>query len=165
MYRIKEDDQEKPLLDIDEIRIFQITVTTYACIFFNKKEECEKVYNFFNHPVKLREHPTQNANKENVEFSYCYDLSDLKNSGWYAVILRNLDITCSREIIEKFCLSFNKGVLYALAPVEINLSLCSIVVMQTLDDAEKLCILLNSKDPREISNGRKIKVSIINICY
>jgi hypothetical protein len=149
-------------LDINEIRIFNLFEIYFAFISFSKKEDCDKIYNFFNDANKLEKYLTLNSNGCQIGISYCYDLTDLKNSEWYAVVLRNLDPKYTKEQIENFCKNLNHGVEYALHPCKIFNSYCSIVVMNDLDNAEKLTIILNSKEIREASNNDiKIKVKLL----
>ena len=128
---------------------------------FTDKEECNLVMNFFNNPEKLKNTPTLNSQGEIISFSFCYDLTDLKDSKWFAVVLRNLDAVCETEKIEDYCSSFNEGVLYALAPITIYDSTCSIVVMDSLDNAEKLCVKINQSKIKGIFTGKILKVIFI----
>jgi hypothetical protein len=145
---------------IDEIRIFNIDSIYYGVVFFSKKSDCENVYSFFNHPQKLANCPTKNSNDELITFSYCYDLTDLKDSKWYAVVLRNLDTYCEVEKIITFCQSFigESSVFYALEPQSLYDSTCSIVIVDDLDSAEKLCSAINLKEFKGIFSGKIIKV-------
>jgi hypothetical protein len=82
---------------------------------------------------------------------------ELTLSRYYAVILRNLPQNCSQEEVKNFCESRVAGVLYALQPIKIKNSVCSIVVFRDLDDAENLCIALK-KD--HSSKNKKMKVHV-----
>ena len=152
-------------MSIDEIRIFIIDSISYGVVFFSKNSDCENVYSFFNHPQKLQNCPTKNSNEELISFSYCYDLTDLKGSKWFAVVLRNLDTLCEAEKITAFCQSLigSSTVFYALEPQSLYDSVCSIVILDDLDSAEKLCSAIKLKEIKGIFSGKIIKVKSVLI--
>ena len=145
---------------IEEIRIFNIDMVKFAHVLFTKTIDCEKVFSFFNHPVKLQNYPTLNSLQEVISFSYCYDLTDIRDSKWFAVVLRNLDTDCEVEKIQNFCKGFvgESSVFYALPPEIIYDSACTLVVLDDLDSAEKLCSAINLQQIRGIFTGKILKV-------
>ena len=94
---------------------------------------------------------------EVITISYCFDLTDMKNSKWYAVVLRNLG---SLNFIEFHHDVFAnaRGISYVLPPKLIYDSICSIVVMDDLDNAEKLCALISEKKIVDNFDGKTLKV-------
>jgi hypothetical protein len=117
------------------------------------------MYSFFTDYIKSADDILlSSSNGEPAEIMYCYFISDLKNSEWYAVALRNLDFNCSKEKIKDFCSIITPGVLYVLQPKIIFESLCTIVVTQELDDAEKICVYINTREIKDIFSGRRLKV-------
>jgi hypothetical protein len=93
----------------------------------------------------------------NPKVNWAYDKLDLKNSGWYGVILRNVPPKCTSENIQNQCSARGERVSYAIKPHQIRNQFCSIVVLENLEDAEKLCISLNQK---EIAKNKFLKVLV-----
>ncbi len=93
-----------------------------------------------------------------------YDITDKKKSNWYAVIIRNLDQVDEFEKIKYFIESLVPGGCeYVLDPLNWNENLSTVAVMKDLEDAEKLCIAINSNEIRSVFTGRKVKVKIFQL--
>lgn len=88
---------------------------------------------------------------------YCYDLTDMKNSLWYAIVLRNFPTNLQAMQITQFCKNLYSGVLYALPTKEIYNQNCAVVVLNDCEEAESLCSQLNNK---EYSKGYILKVNL-----
>jgi hypothetical protein len=87
---------------------------------------------------------------------WAFDKTDLKDSKWYAVILRNVPPLCNVDVIRNQCSLRGEKVLYVVSPVLIKSQYCSIVVMDDINDCEKICFALNNK---EISRNKILKVN------
>ncbi len=88
----------------------------------------------------------RNSDQEKINVFYCYDITDLKNSLWSAIILRNLPSNLQALQITQFCQNINKNVLYSLPTKEILNQNCTIVILDDCDEAERLCYNLNNKE-------------------
>ena len=127
---------------------------------FYSKLICELIYNFLNNKTKQNFYPLRNSEQEAINVLYCYDLTDLKNSLWYAIVLRNFPTNLQAMQITQFCKNLYSGVLYALPTKEIYNQNCAVIVLNDCDEAESLCSQLNNK---EYCLGYKLKVFIINV--
>ena len=143
---------------IGEIIIYKNEIKTYCFIKFYSKFICELIHNFFNEKFILNNFPLKNSENSLININYCYDLTDLKNSLWYSIILRNLPNDLEAHNITQLCKNFYPGILYTLPPKEIYGQKCTIVVLDDCDEAEKLCFNLNNK---EINFGFFLKVKIL----
>ena len=123
--------------------MFEKRTKRVGFVLFSKLSDAEQVYNFFN--FSLKKNPSKNSNGDLLEVQWGYDLLDLKDSGWFGVVLRNVPPKCTEENVKNQCSKQGEVVLYALTPTQIKNQFCSIVVMETLEDAEKLCLNLNHK--------------------
>ncbi len=146
-------------LSTEDIRVLTVDNHKFAFIQFGKKEECQMLYNYFNHPEKILKYPSLNSKREVMKFSYFYNLTDLKDSKWYGVILRDLDKLCDRDKIATFCESMGEGVVDVLDPVYIKDCLATIVIMNDLDFAERLCTSINQSEIKGLFSGRLLKVN------
>ncbi len=79
----------------------------------------------------------------------------MENSEWYGIILRNIPEKCSYENLKNFLRNYSKHINYLLPATKIKNSYCSIVVLDTLEEAEKICKCINKK---EMGKNRFIKV-------
>ena len=122
-----------------------------SILFFHKNDSylCEEIYNYYN----------ESGNSSNV--SYCYDVTDKKESQWYAIVIRNIPRAISdcelEQILNEKCI--NGKILYTIPSENIGLSRCSIAVVDNLELAERLCVELNKKQV----NKMNLKVLIYNI--
>jgi len=177
-------------VDIQVIRVFSSARIKYAYISFNTISECRFVFNLLSNKsnsVNLINSQERKIDKNVIvsnaassvrSFSsyglsdngsqahsqdvfYCYDLTDCKKSYWYAVVLRNLDGNCNTEKVKEFCGMITKGVLYCTKPEKVLDSYCTIVVLEDLDDAEKLCIYVNNKERLSNTKEKKLKVNFL----
>lgn len=105
--------------------------------------QCEAIGNFFDHPIK-KIFPSKNSLGQTIEVYLAFDLLEVTMSNWYGVILRNLPSKCDTSSISDFCDSYAKGgIKYCLEPAIIKDCNCCILVMNDIENAEKLCIDLN----------------------
>lgn len=177
-------------VDIQVIRVFSSARIKYAYISFNTISECRFVFNLLSkksNSVNLinsqegkidKNVIVSNAASSVRSFSsyglsdkgsqghsqdvfYCYDLTDCKKSYWYAVVLRNLDQNCNIEKVKEFCGMITKGVLYCTKPEKVLDSICAIVVMEDLDDAEKICIYVNNQERLSNTKEKRLKVNFL----
>jgi hypothetical protein len=179
-------------VDVQVIRIFSSAKIKYAYVSFNKISDCIFVFNLLINKSNTSNLITSEERKidkkmcvvnsassvrsfssyglsDNISQGhsqnvfYCYDLTDCKKSYWYAVVLRNLDVNCNTEKIKEFCGMITKGVLYCTKPEKVLDSICAIVVIEDLDDAEKLCIYINNQDRLGSTKETRLKVNFIFI--
>ncbi len=113
---------------------------------FYSKLICELVFNFLNNKTKQKFYPLRNSEQEPIKVMYAYDLTDLKNSLWYAIVLRNFPTNLQAMQITQFCKNLYPGVLYALPTKEIYNQNCAVVVLNDCEEAESLCSKLNNKE-------------------
>ena len=149
--------KKRQRIDIEEIRILRKNNKNTGFVLFNNLSDCEAIFTFFNGNQRKKPNPTKNSRGELIEVNWAYDKLDLKNSGWYGVILRNVPPKCTSENIQNQCAARGEKVLYAIKPLQIRSQFCSIVVLENLEDAEKLCMSLNQK---EIAKNKFLKVNI-----
>jgi hypothetical protein len=142
-----------------EIRILKIPNETIGFITFNNKSDCLKVNSFFNDPYKLENCPSRNSNKEIIEISYAYDLTDAPDSLWYAVVLRNLNFYCTDDMIKAYFSNFYTEILYVQKPLPFRNFLCTMIVFKDLDEAERICSQFNQQYVRVLSGNYPLKVS------
>lgn len=84
-----------------------------------------------------------------MEFFYAFDLLDMKNSEWYGVVLRNIPEKCSHENLKNHLTNYSKNINSLLPAMKIKSSYCTLVVLNSIEDAEKICIHLNKKEKRK----------------
>ena len=145
--------QQKLLLS--KITMFTWNKKPCAWIRMDSLAQCQTIANFFYHPIK-KAHPTKNSKGENLDIFMCFDLLEITKSKWYGVVIRNLPPNSNDESIRQYCESFvRNGVKYCINPVVLRSVYCCIIVMNSLEDAENLCMKLNGYEP---SKGRRIKV-------
>jgi hypothetical protein len=110
----------------------------YSIFFFDKSQNhvCDFFYNYY----------SESSSSANVK--YCYDLTDKKDSKWYAIVIRNIPRTISDDqllqVLRDNCT--NGKVSYLLQSKNIGLSRCSVAVLDNLESAERLCVDYNKKD-------------------
>jgi hypothetical protein len=129
--------------------------------YYFKTDEAERIYNYFNHPYKKKHSPTKNQHGEEISVYYAYDLLELTNSAWYAVILRNIPATATIDNIKQFCSAHTTAVQYIINPIQIKNSMCTLAILTDLDEAEKLCKALNKK---ELGKRKWLKVNLHPKC-
>ena len=145
--------QQKLLLS--KITMFTWNKKRCAWIRMDSLLQCQTIANFFYHPIK-KAYPTKNSKGENLDIFMCFDLLEITKSKWYGVVIRNLPPNSNDESIRQYCESFvRNGVKYCINPVVLRSVYCCIIVMNSLEDAENLCMKLNGYEP---SKGRRIKV-------
>lgn len=127
----------------------------FAFILFLNYEHCKKTFSFFNHPLKKLNNPTKNSKGEKMGVYYAFDLLDMYNSDWYGVILRNIPEKSTHEDLKKHLSNYSKNLNYLSPSIKIKNSCCALVVLNTLEEAEKICKYFNKK---ELGNNRIIKV-------
>ena len=145
--------QQKLLLS--KITMFTWNKKRCAWIRMDSLIQCQTIANFFYHPIK-KAYPTKNSKGEHLDIFMCFDLLEITKSKWYGVVIRNLPPNSNDESIRQYCESFvRNGVKYCINPVVLRSVYCCIIVMNSLEDAENLCMKLNGYEP---SKGRRIKV-------
>lgn len=140
---------------IGEIIIFSVNQKTRGFIKFYSKLICELIYKFLNNEFKSKMFPLKNSENQRMSIHYCYDLTDIKNSLWYGIVLRNLPKNMDNIQITEYCKKISPAVIYALTTKEIFEQICSILVLNDRDEAERLCYFLNNK---ELNFGTFLKV-------
>ncbi len=130
---------------------FNDGVENYSIFFFSKSQPdlCDFFYNYYNEGHSI------------CNVRYCYDLTDMKNSEWFAIVMRNIPRSISDEnLLEMLRNKCNSGkVTYLLQSKIIGLSRCSIAIIDNLESAERLCADFNKQD----INNMNIKVIISNL--
>lgn len=140
-----------------DIRIFNFKNIIFGIVLLLDIEQTKKIYSYFNHPQKVLNNPTKNCKGEKIEIKYAFDLLDMENSEWYGVVLRNIPEKCSHENLKNFLGNYSKNINYILPSTKIKNSYCSIVALDSLEEAEKICKCVNKK---EMGKNRFIKVHI-----
>ena len=142
---------------IKDITIIEWSKKRCAWVKIEKFNICESIANFFYYHIK-KKYPSKNSKGEKIEVFLSYNLLELTKSNWYGIIIRNIPQSNSADAIKNFCEKYvNKdSVKYCSPPVLIKNIYCCIVVLNELENAEKLCINLNNF---EISKKRKLKVN------
>lgn len=129
-----------------------------AHVIFNDKSHCDIVYSYFNDLHKKIECPTKNSKGEVIEINYGYDIRDLPDSKWVAVVMRNLPGYATKEIVQNLCESaVNNATNYVASVGVIRDTCCAVVVVNDIEIAEKLCIVLHKK---QIEGGYVLKVNV-----
>jgi len=105
-----------------------------------------------------KSHKQNNISSNHQDIFYCYDKTDCKNSGWYGVILRNIDENCSIENLYDFLMMITSEILYTTKFQSVLDSLCCIVVTEDLDDAEK--IVLHFNDPKKCGSDTPDRIKV-----
>lgn len=91
-----------------------------------------------------------------MEVVYAFDSLDMENSEWYGVILRNIPEKVTCEILKNYLFNITKkSINYLLPSIKIKNTYCSLVVLNSLEDAENICKSLNKK---ELGKNKIIKV-------
>lgn len=135
--------------------IYKQSFKTFAFVKFYSKLICELIYNFLNNSTKQKFFPLRNSEQEIIKVLYSYDLTDFKNSLWFAIVLRNFPSSLNSLQITQFCEKIYSGIIYTLPTKEIYNQNCAVVVLDDCDEAEKLSFRLNNK---EYCNGYTLKV-------
>ena len=117
-------------------------------MFFNKTDEhiCKFIFRYYNDNAKL----------SNCSVKLCYDLTDLRNSKWYSIVIRNIPTLMNDEHLLEFLNSnVDSGkISYLLPSKNIGTSKCSIAVLDNIEIAERLCVKLN----KTVIDSKIIKV-------
>lgn len=77
-----------------------------------------------------------------LNIKYAYDITDIKESMWFAVIIRNLpfkDVDQIGKLCNQFLKKNKQMVKYIVSPKEIKGVICCIAIMNDLESAENLC--------------------------
>lgn len=156
--------RNKPF-QVEEIRIVKFNLSTHAIVKFSNIFICKGVMNHLkNNENNYFRKNLNNFNKNSshtLDINYIYDITDLKNSEWYAIILRNLE-TAFHDInqIKEICEKIHMSNYIILPPQKIFSSLCSLIVVEDLDIAENVCINLNKFSICFGFSSRKLKAHI-----
>lgn len=121
---------------------------TNALISFSNPKHTELLHSYFNHQMKKTQ-PTLNQKKIELKVFYAYNITDLKYHNWYGIIIRNLPSKVNTQQLKQYCANqfrtveevsyLSKYIKFVHPPVLIKKAFCSLVVLSTLDHAEKLC--------------------------
>lgn len=114
-----------------EVRIFKHGDQSYVLAKFDKKTDCEKIYQWHK--------------KGSSEIKYCYDGTDVPDSNWYCVVIRNIPVNAMRNFIEEKCSEFRDNINQELGMMKISGIICFAVVMKSLESAQQMCLSLNGK--------------------
>ncbi|CAI2364130.1 unnamed protein product [Moneuplotes crassus] len=129
---------------IDCVKILDTSQSHYkAIVEFKDDKHCSEVYEFLNSPKYKGKF--KNKEKESIQINYALDSSRVENSGWVAVVIRNLPREATKSIIVANCSQNGEKVLYATNPIKVKNMYCCMVRVKTIDDAEKICRRLNEK--------------------
>lgn len=119
-----------------EIRIFshedEGIKTYYALCKFENIFQCEYIY--------------KSKNEYSHKMQYCYDATDMSNSNWFCVVIRNIPYSRKDDFIDIYCKDFIDQIDHPISMIKISSVLCFGIVMNSLEAAEKLCKALNGKD-------------------
>ncbi len=86
----------------------------------------------------------------------------MENSEWYGIVLRNIPEKCSHENLKNFLGNYSKNINYILPAIKIKNSYSSVLVLNSLEEGERLCKLLNKK---EMGKNRYLKVRIFEMKF
>jgi hypothetical protein len=113
------------------------------------------IFYFLNNPYKLNNFPLLNSEGELMKISYCWDLTDLNNNLWYGIVLRNIPFETINDVESYFIRAERcKGILYCISVKNINEEFCAILVMEDINEADRMCYKYNNS----IIHEKKIKV-------
>lgn len=110
--------------------------------FDNDLSTITRITDFFCHPIRSI-CPTLNSKGEKMLIYLSFDLLDITLSKWYAVVLRNLPKNVDKKEIKEFVINNNFNPKYCVEPMLIKSKVCTIVVMNELEEAENFCMKMN----------------------
>lgn len=119
---------------IIELRIILFFEEQFALIKFDSFNDCQNAF----HQLSFRDH----------KVSYCYDGTDLLNSHWYPVIVR--DIPCNLSIDEiklNYFVNFENEITRAIGPALVGGINSCIFVTQSLEISEEICYFIKHTYP------------------
>ena len=146
-------------LDIEEIRVFVVDSVKHAFVVFSNESDCLRIHEFYNQPDRYEKEICFNSFGDLMEFNYCYDAKEIKNSKWFGVVVRNLVTFNDLESVFQTNLpDLRDKLYYYLEPKYVLGSLCTIVVFEDLDNAEKFCCFINESGYTDKFEGNKLKV-------
>lgn len=116
-----------------EIILFEEENKKFALCKFENAYQCQYIYQNIFH-----------CNKNLAQ--YCFDASDMNNSTWYPVVVRNIPFANKNNFEEVYLNDFNDTIDHTFKVTLIRDSLCSMVVMKSIEAAERLCKVLNGKN-------------------
>ena len=148
-------------IKMNYIKFFNLGEKYCAYVNIQSLTQIKIIGDYFFNPLKLA-NPTLNSKGDKIDLYYAYNLLSLTKSFWYGVILRNLPKDCSDKSLFQFCDSKVKyGIKYCLKPFSINDIICSIIVCNELQNAERLCEILNNY---QLPNLKVIKANLHPLC-
>lgn len=175
-YTIKYFIEELPFLKdlgvhptIKEIKFINNIKIPTALVNFENTQHAEIIKGYFNHPNKF---PTYNSHNNELRVFWAYDCLEIKNYPWYSILIRNIPEGISDNALKNYIsnsLRTNEdlkgssdSIEYISYPMQVKGILCSIVVLKSLDIAEKLCFELNNKNSnnKEAEKSKKLKVNL-----
>lgn len=115
--------------EIEEAMIISFQSIAFGLIKFASIDMCKEAFDVL-------------TTKTRFNIKYAYDITDIKDSMWFGVIIRNLPISDVKQIEElcnKYLKKNKQQVKYVLSPKEIKGVICTIAIMNDLESAENLC--------------------------
>ena len=94
-----------------------------------------------------------------MTMSYAIDIARTKQYQWAAIVIRNLPMCIKQSNILLRCGDDGERVKYVLPPMQVKRQNCTIVVMEDLEDAEKVCYRLNKN---VVKKTFVLKVNLLN---
>lgn len=115
---------------IRELRIVSINKQDFSLIKFDSIECCQDAFN------KISAYGTR--------VSYCYDGTDLFDSNWYSVVIRDVPTNFSiEEIKSTYFHDFEKQITRTIGPALVGGTNSCLFVTKSLEMAEKICYFTN----------------------
>ncbi len=97
-----------------------------------------------------------------MKISYCWDLTDLNNNLWYGIVLRNIPFDNINDVESYFIKAEKcKGILYCISVKNINDEFCAILIMEDINEADRMCYKYNKFN----IHGKKIKVKFFSLNF
>jgi hypothetical protein len=96
----------------------------------------------------------KNSHGKPIVVTWGFDRSLCPTSHWVCVILRNIPPDCQVETLYRNCTKNGEKVKHITKPQLIRSQFCCLVIMQNIEDAEKLCKRLNNFQLTQIKKLR-----------
>ena len=116
-----------------EIILFEEEHRRFALCKFENLYQCQYLYQNIFHSNERLAH-------------YCFDATDMNNSKWFSVVIRNIPFANKKNFEEVYLSDFNDTIDHTFSAIVIRDSLCAMVVMKSIEAAERLCKVLNGKN-------------------
>jgi hypothetical protein len=104
---------------------------------FEDVRNARDVYDFFNSGSRI----PINEHNQTITVSWCYNR--LYTEPWITIVLRNIP-TNDTKAIHKTCTRKGERVRYITQPILIKEQWCCMVIVEDIEDAERICLRVNN---------------------